>query len=151
MSLPKAVSGTDTQRHFCFDHGFEAGRAFAPPVTSERRERPTELKETHIAAIFGEMPFPIAHPAAVLPLRRYCTRWLSFPALVIGSVVPDVGYLLGEDWINFSHQLSGSVPFDLPLGILILAVFYRFRTVVAGMLSAPYQRLLLPLCRRPKG
>ena len=43
--------------------------------------------------IFSLMPFPLAHPAAVLPFRRYCSRWLNFPALVIGSLVPDLGYL----------------------------------------------------------
>ena len=36
------------------------------------------------------MPFTLAHPAAVLPLRR----WLWFPGLVAGAVAPDVGYYL---------------------------------------------------------
>jgi hypothetical protein len=42
------------------------------------------------------MPFPLAHPAAVLPLRRYCPKYLSFPVLIVGSLVPDVGYCLGR-------------------------------------------------------
>lgn len=36
------------------------------------------------------VPFTLAHPAAVLPLRRR----LWFPGLVAGSVAPDVGYYL---------------------------------------------------------
>ncbi|MFS8100918.1 DUF4184 family protein [Lentzea alba] len=36
------------------------------------------------------MPFTLAHPAAVLPLRRL----LWFPGLVAGAVAPDVGYYL---------------------------------------------------------
>jgi len=32
------------------------------------------------------MPFPLAHPAAVLPLKRFCPQRLSFSALVIGAL-----------------------------------------------------------------
>jgi hypothetical protein len=38
------------------------------------------------------MPFPLAHPVAVLPFRRYCPRFFSLPALVAGSLVPDYGH-----------------------------------------------------------
>lgn len=38
----------------------------------------------------SDVPFTLAHPAAVLPLRR--TLWL--PGLVAGAVAPDVGYYL---------------------------------------------------------
>lgn len=95
------------------------------------------------------MPFPLAHPAAVLPLKRYCSRWLSFPALVIGSLVPDVGYVFADNsWNSGSHQLVGGLIFNLPVGILMLILFYGFRTTVARMLPTPYRQVLLPLCRR---
>ena len=101
------------------------------------------------------MPFPLAHPAAVLPLRRYCPRWLSFPALVIGSLSPDAGYLFGQaggpDWGTFSHGLLGSVAFCLPVGIVLLALFYGLRSPVVRLLPAPYQQAFLPFCRRPLG
>src|ERR1035438_3630138 len=101
------------------------------------------------------MPFPLAHPAAVLPLRRYCPRWLSFPALVIGSLAPDAGYCLGElggrDWGVFTHGVLGSVVFCLPLGMVLLALFYALRSPVVRMLPTPYQQALLPLCRRSSG
>jgi hypothetical protein len=98
------------------------------------------------------MPFPLAHPAAVLPLRRYCPRWLSFPALVIGSLSPDAGYCFREEAVGtFSHGLLGSIAFCLPLGIVLVALFYGLRSPVVRMLPAPYQQAFLPLCRRPSG
>ncbi|HEY2383765.1 MAG TPA: DUF4184 family protein [Terriglobia bacterium] len=94
------------------------------------------------------MAFPLAHPAAVLPLRR--VRWLKFPALIIGSIVPDIAYVYGPA-SDFSHQLLGSLVFGLPAGGLILALFYGFRTKVIQRMPAALKRSLLPLCQRPPG
>jgi hypothetical protein len=97
------------------------------------------------------MPFPLAHPAAVLPLRRYCPRWLNLPALIIGSVSPDAGYLFGElQGGHFSHGFLGSAAFCLPLGVVVMALFYRLRMPLVKMLPTPYERALLPLCQRPQ-
>ncbi len=94
------------------------------------------------------MPFPLAHPAAVLPLRRHCPRYFSFPALVIGSLSPDVGYFV--DVGDFSHRLlAGSFGFCLPVGLLCVLVFYGVRWPVLGILPAGGRRALLPLCQRP--
>ena len=96
------------------------------------------------------MPFPLAHPAAVLPLRRFCPRYFNFPALVIGSLCPDVGYFF--DAGNFSHRfLAGSFGFCLPVGLMLVLMFYGGRWPVVGILPASYRRLLLPLCQRPAG
>lgn len=118
------------------------------------------------------MPFPLAHPAAVLPLRRFCPRYLSFSALFIGSIVPDLAYviddlnrfsktvlfLFGEsmrdsryvredwEWSTFSHTLFGSAIFCLPLAILLLLVFFRLRRPLAASLPQPHREALLPLC-----
>ena len=105
-----------------------------------------------VARLFIAMAFPLAHPAAVLPLRRYCPRWLSFPALVIGTLSPDAGYLFGaKDEDVFSHQLLGSIGFCLPVGLLMMVLIYALRSLVVKMLPEPYERALLPLCRRPFG
>jgi hypothetical protein len=40
------------------------------------------------------MPFTFAHPAAVLPLRRFCPDRLVWSALVIGTVSPDLEYFV---------------------------------------------------------
>jgi len=98
------------------------------------------------------MPFPLAHPAAVLPLRRYCPGRLSFPALVIGSLSPDAGYLFARlGWGDLSHRAVGSVVFCLPVGIVLAALFYALRAPIVKLLPAPYQRALLPLCQRGPG
>lgn len=99
------------------------------------------------------MPFPLAHPAAVLPLRRYCPRYLNFPALVIGSLSPDLGYAFGHlhvDW--FSHRFfAGSFGFCLPAGLLILFGFYLVRRPFVGILPAQLRQMLLPLCDHSAG
>jgi hypothetical protein len=99
------------------------------------------------------MPFPLAHPAAVLPLRRCCPRQLNFPALVIGSLTPDLGYAFGNlhvDW--FSHRFwAGSLGFCLPAGLVLVAAFYSLRRPMVGILPARYQQALLPLCDRGAG
>ena len=99
------------------------------------------------------MPFPLAHPAAILPLRRYCPRYLSFPALIIGSLSPDVGYCFGSlNAGSFSHRfLVGSFGFCLPVGLLLVLVFYIVRLPVVGILPSSHRRAFLPLCLRPAG
>ncbi|MGD0262087.1 MAG: DUF4184 family protein [Verrucomicrobiota bacterium] len=99
------------------------------------------------------MPFPVAHPAAILPLRRYCPRYLSFPALIAGSLSPDFGYVFGDlhvDW--FSHRFwAGSFGFCLPAGLLIVWIFYLVRSPLLEILPGRYKELFGPLCRRPAG
>jgi hypothetical protein len=94
------------------------------------------------------MPFPLAHPAAVLPLRRCCPQRLSYPALIIGSLIPDVGYCFGNG--NFSHSFfPGSFAFCLPMGLLMLLVFYSIRLPVVGILPARLKQAFFSLCQRP--
>jgi hypothetical protein len=106
------------------------------------------------------MPFPLAHPAAVLPLRRFCPRYLDFPALVIGSLSPDVGYAFGNlnaayyptSIANFAHQpLAGTFGFCLPVGLVLVLGFYLLRLPVVRLLPACHRRVFLPLCKRPVG
>ena len=69
------------------------------------------------------MPFPLAHPAAVLPLRR--CRSFDFAALVIGSITPDLAYLSGPFHLeDLSHSLPGAILFCLPAGLL---AFWGYR------------------------
>lgn len=94
------------------------------------------------------MPFPIAHPAAVLPFRRF--KGLNFSALVIGTLVPDIGYLFSEG-SRLSHQVLGSILFGLPVGLLILTAFYAVRKPLVVRMPEGVRRPLLPLCRRAPG
>jgi Domain of unknown function (DUF4184) len=81
------------------------------------------------------MPFPLAHPAAVLPLRRYCPKWFNFTALVVGAVVPDLGYCFGPLKLeNTSHTFAGSLSFCLPAGLVILTALH----FCGGRLARPW-------------
>ena len=119
------------------------------------------------------MPLPLAHPAAVLPLRRFCPKYLSFSALIIGSVVPDIAYALNfhhsfprlvatvfgqglsdflagqgiHSWEGLSHTLFGGVVFGLPLGLLLIVAFRFARGALVATLPNPHRELLAPLCR----
>lgn len=97
------------------------------------------------------MPFPLAHPAAILPLRRCCPRWLSFPALVLGTLCPDLGYLFSRQrWDELSHRpLAGTLAFCLPAGLALVGLFYGLRRPVVGCLPARPRQALLPLCQQP--
>jgi hypothetical protein len=80
------------------------------------------------------MPFALAHPAAVLPLRRFCPKWLSLPGLVAGSVSPDAGYPFSRFGLDtLSHRLLGSVIFCLPVGLAVVALFSALRSRVGAV------------------
>ncbi|WP_067828115.1 DUF4184 family protein [Nocardia inohanensis] len=64
------------------------------------------------------MPFTLAHPAAVLPLRRYL--WL--PALVAGALAPDVLYYVPVSIPVPTHSLAGTMTSDPVIGLLLLAL-----------------------------
>jgi hypothetical protein len=99
------------------------------------------------------MPFPLAHPAAVLPLRRLCPRWFNFPGLVIGSLCPDMGYCFDQFHLSkFSHRFwAGGLGFCLPAGSLLLLLFYQLRGPVVRALPARFRRMVAPQCWRPAG
>jgi hypothetical protein len=81
------------------------------------------------------MPLTIAHPAAVLPLRRL---GLPLTALIAGSMSPDLEhffYFSPQSYV--SHSLPGLFLFCLPAGALLLWVFQR--------LWLPAAALLIPL------
>jgi hypothetical protein len=99
------------------------------------------------------MPFPLAHPAAILPLRRFCPRYLNFPALVIGSLCPDLGYFSGPYHLDsFSHRfLAGSFGFCLPVGLFLFLVLQLVRSSVVGISPAAFRERLAPVCQRSFG
>jgi hypothetical protein len=66
------------------------------------------------------VPYPFAHPAAVLPLARFGVP----SALVIGSVAPDLWYLLPFIDRAQTHSLSGVLAFCLPAGLLLYLLFH---------------------------
>ena len=118
------------------------------------------------------MPIPIAHPAAILPLRRFCPKYLSLSALILGSIAPDLAYSIDDlnqfsrtikfifgktaanfqcvraswEWDDFSHTFLGGLLFCLPLSLAIIGLFRWLRLDLVEMLPNPHRHALRPLC-----
>jgi Domain of unknown function (DUF4184) len=83
------------------------------------------------------VPYPFAHPAAVLPLAPLMGRLAAPSALVIGSVVPDLWYFVPLVSREASHSPAGLFWFCLPLGLAAYALFHL-------LLKQPLIALLSP-------
>jgi hypothetical protein len=70
------------------------------------------------------MPYPFAHPAAILPLAGPMGRFAVPSALAIGSVAPDLWYLVPGLARDGSHSLAGLLWFCLPAGALAYLAFH---------------------------
>lgn len=75
------------------------------------------------------MPFTLAHPAAVVPLAPALRRWLGgpgvFSALVVGSMVPDIAFLLPIGITRpQSHSIPGLIWCCLPVGLALYLTFH---------------------------
>ena len=68
------------------------------------------------------MPFTLAHPAAILPFRK--TR-LPLSALIIGTMVPDFGYLTQLTYF-ISHTIIGIFSYCIPVGVAVYFFFHYF-------------------------
>jgi hypothetical protein len=70
------------------------------------------------------MPYPFAHPAAVLPLIGPMGRSAVPSALVIGSIVPDLWYFVPLATREASHSAAGLLLFCVPVGLFLYVVFH---------------------------
>jgi hypothetical protein len=91
------------------------------------------------------MPFTLAHPAAVLPLRPLA-RSQTLP-LILGSIAPDLLYYVParfeERWAGGTHTWLGSVTLDLPLGLVALLLTISLRRPLAALMSSRARALYL--------
>lgn len=87
------------------------------------------------------MPFTLAHPAAVLPLRR--ARLLRTVPLIIGAMAPDVPYYLpwriAKHIPPATHTALGTLTLDLPIGLVVLFFVWLLRAPLAAPLGARAQ------------
>ncbi|RZL37269.1 MAG: DUF4184 family protein [Rubrivivax sp.] len=90
------------------------------------------------------MPWTFAHPAAILPLRQLCPRWLSLPALILGAMAPDLSYYVGMHgkWRGFCHTPEGILVACLPVCLLLLALALRFAVPLTMLLAEPHRSLV---------
>jgi hypothetical protein len=82
------------------------------------------------------MPFTLAHPAAVLPVRG-----LPMTGMVAGSLVPDCPQILGfSEARDLSHSLWGVVTIDLGMGLLARLLWYAvYRRPLADLAFDPWR------------
>jgi hypothetical protein len=101
------------------------------------------MKSISGRALGSGVPFTLAHPAAVLPLRRV----LWFPGLVAGAVAPDLGYYLPV--LPTHDVLGGSVAavvllligrLLLPSVMALAPEFVRTRVSRPGDFRQPFVR-----------
>lgn len=97
------------------------------------------------------MPWTFAHPAAILPLRSLCPRWLSFPALILGAMAPDLSYYVGMHgkWRAFCHTPEGVATVCLPASLLLLVLLLRFSQPLTVLLPAPHRALVRSQLQQP--
>jgi hypothetical protein len=84
------------------------------------------------------MPFTLSHPAAVLPIARRLARWRLLSAVIIGSMVPDFGWV--SPWGPSrpeTHSAKALLIFCLPAG---LAAYWLFQWTI----KTPLVELLPP-------
>jgi hypothetical protein len=82
------------------------------------------------------VPFTLAHPAAILPLRGL--RYLRTAPLIIGAMAPDLPYFLPsnlEHLMPETHEFAASYSTDLALGYLMLLVIFLLRRPLTALLS----------------
>ena len=101
------------------------------------------------------MPWTFAHPAAILPLRRFCPAPLDFSALVIGSMVPDLGYYFYSNLARIAHSFLGSILVCIPAGLALWIIFNLLRKPLCFVLPQPHRDALAalavpPLSLRPR-
>lgn len=100
------------------------------------------------------MPFTLAHPVAVVPLRGL--KYLRTAPLVIGAMIPDLPYYLPGRF-NYlrpeTHSFTGSFTTCLLLGYAALGAVYLLRRPLTALLSPRARWLCLaalaPFHRRP--
>ncbi len=84
------------------------------------------------------MPFTLAHPAAVMPLRRL--KFLQAQALIIGSMMPDLPYFFPPRFVfrvmprTDTHTFVGSFLLDVPLGFIVLCAVLLLRHPLTALL-----------------
>ncbi len=95
------------------------------------------------------MPFTFAHPAAALPLLRPLGRYGSLSALAIGSIAPDLTFIVPLPLSREqTHGLAALFLFCLPAGALVYFLFHAlFKAPLIALLPAPIAHRVAPSAR----
>ena len=72
------------------------------------------------------MPYTLSHPAVAVPVSRWLLRMRMLSAVIIGSVVPDFGYLMPVHPPRMeTHSAVALITFCLPMGLLSFWIFQK--------------------------
>ncbi len=84
------------------------------------------------------MAFTISHLAAAIPFYR--SRWFNFEALMIGTMLPDLPYVLGSysKLSQKSHDWSGIISYCLPSGLVVFSVWHWVLRPAVKALIVPW-------------
>ena len=89
------------------------------------------------------MPFTLAHVVLARPLWRTAGMRLPLSGIVVGSVAPDLEYLAHLNTERtIGHLLHGVFLLDLPLALVLLALWHR-------LIKRPVVALVSPRLRPP--
>ena len=91
------------------------------------------------------MPLTISHPIAVIPIWYLSQRRLDLPALVVGSMIPDVSYYIHLKPVgNIGHSPWGVLVEGVPASLLLLFLFASVMQRPLRQLSPSVLGKLLP-------
>lgn len=98
------------------------------------------------------MPFTFAHPAAAVPLLRPLGRRGSLSALAIGSIAPDLAFIVPLEVTRAqTHGLAGLFLFCLPAGMLAYLLFHLvLKTPLLGLFPERLREALVTPARGPR-
>jgi hypothetical protein len=72
------------------------------------------------------MPFTLAHPAIILPLKFLPKKWISMTGLVVGSVMPDFeAFIRTYSEKELTHSWPGFLFLGIPIGISLTFLFHN--------------------------
>jgi hypothetical protein len=97
------------------------------------------------------MPFTFAHPAAVLPLRRF--KFLNTVPLILGSIAPDLPYYIPARYsrlIQDTHTPLGALWPDVPIGLAVLIFGFLLRAPLTALMGPRARALCLQAMERFK-
>jgi hypothetical protein len=92
------------------------------------------------------VPFTLAHPAAILPLRGL--KYLRSAPLILGALIPDLPYFLPYGVkervpLPETHTFVGSLTSDLLIAYLALVAVYALRAPLTALLTPRSRALCL--------
>lgn len=71
------------------------------------------------------MPFTLAHPIYVYPLKRVAPKYINLTGLILGSMSPDFEYFLRlEPYQTIGHSLLGLFLQAIPISIFFALMFH---------------------------